>query len=326
MHWDITDAYAHIGLPRFGSIDQLLHYMDIHQLDKSVAVLGPLVPDIATLAEAASTYSDRLRLIGIPFGETKEERLETVQLQLDAGALGIRFEYREAIENPELLMAVGVRGRWAYGIDACRDQQIAAIYLNWLMQYPEAGLAAPHFMYPNFQASDRERAGGAIAELMGHPRFYGILVRNLGMCGSPYPHSEYKEWIDYVMEQCGPQHLMWGSEYPVLLWRNEGTNAAVNLFREFLGDFSEEQFAQVIGANAIDLFFSGSPPEAKPISLPEWIEHKFQRNRHVKFFPSGLDLSTEEYSRLLDDYLRSAEFEQGKSMSDFLLRSWRVKQ
>ncbi len=326
MTWDITDAYAHVGLPRFGSLEQLIRYMDIHRVKRSVAVLGPLVPDIATLSEAASTCSDRLRMIGIPFGETKEERLETVQLQLDAGALGIRFEYREAMENPELLNAVGARGRWAYGIDACRDQQIAGMYLDWLTIYPDAWLAAPHFMYPNFLITDRERMGGAIAELMGHPRFYGILVRNLGMCGSAYPHSEFKAWITYVMEQCGPEHLMWGSEYPVLLWRNEGTDAAIELFREFLGAFNEEQFAQVIGGNALRLFFSGNPPEAVPIVIPEWIEQKFQRSRTVTFFPKGLELATDEYGLLLDDYLRSPEFEKGYSMSDYLLKSWRLKQ
>src|SRR5690554_5496694 len=105
--------------------------MDTHHIKRSVAVLGPLVPDIATLAEAASTHSDRLRMVGIPFGETKKERLEAVQLQLEAGALGIRFEYREAMDNPELLMAIGTSGRWAYGIDACRDQRIAAMYVDW---------------------------------------------------------------------------------------------------------------------------------------------------------------------------------------------------
>ena len=322
MHENITDAYAHVGLPRFGSLDQLLRYMDVHKVTRSVAVLGPLVPDIDTLAQAASLHSDRLRMIGIPFGETKEERLETVELQLDAGVLGIRFEYRESMENPQLLSAVGSRGRWAYGIDACRDHRIAAMYVSWLAEYPDASLAVPHFMYPNFSAQDPERAGGAIAELMGHPRFYGILVRNLGMCGSAYPHTEYKAWISYVMEQCGHKHLMWGSEYPVLLWRNECAKSTMDLFRDFLGSYSEEQFTRVIDANAVDQFFLGAPPASKPIVIPEWIEHKFQRNRKVPFFPKGLELPTDVYSRILDEYLRSPEFEKGSSMSDYLLKAW----
>ncbi|MBW7459287.1 amidohydrolase family protein [Paenibacillus sepulcri] len=323
MKWQATDAYSHFGLPRFGSVEQLLHYMDVHEIERAVTVLGPLVPDLQSLARASAEHADRLRCVGIPFGETKAQRQEIIRLQLDAGAMAIRFEYREAMEDPEVLDIVGERGRWAYGIDACRDQRIAKLYLEWLARYPDARLAAPHFMYAGFQSNDAERAGGFITELMGHPRFYGILVRNLGMCGSIPPHDEYKAWINYVLEHCGAEHLMWGSEYPVLFWRNERAEAALELFRGFMDTCSEEQFRLIAGTNANEQFFSGEPPASRAIEIPGWVEEQFRRNRNVTFFPKGLELPVDDYERLLAAYMNSPAFSQGASMSDYLLKTWK---
>jgi predicted TIM-barrel fold metal-dependent hydrolase len=322
MHGNLTDAYAHFGLPRFGSLEQLIRYMDIHDIRQAVAVLGPLVPDIASILRAGKEFPQRLRCVGIPFGQTPQERLEAVQLQLGAGAMGIRLDQREASNNPDVLNAIGETGRWAYGIDACRSQWLAELYLDWLDRYPQARLAAPHFMYADFDRSDPDRVGGSIERLMRHSRFFGILVRNLGMCGSVYPHEPYKPWMDYAWEQCGPEHLMWGSEYPVLFWRNEKARAAADLFREFLGACSDEQFRRIAGVNAQDLFFSGAAPEGSEIAVPEWIGQQFNRNRNVPFFPRGLELPVDDYSRLLDSYINSPEFERGLSMADFILKPW----
>lgn len=322
MQWNVSDAYAHVGLPRFGSLAQLIRYMDVHDIGHAAAVLGPRVPDIATLMEAARTYPGRLRGIGIPFGETPEQRLAAVKLQLDAGALGIRLDQREAADNPALLAEIGRRGSWAYGIDSCRSQRLAALYLQWLEEYPQARLAAPHFMYGDFVPGDPERSGGPIAELMNHPRFCGILVRNLGMCGSEYPHEPYKPWVEFALEQCGSEHLMWGSEYPVLFWRNERAEAAVGMFRELLGACSDEQFARIAGTNVRELLFAEPPmPKVAETAIPEWIERQFERERNVPFFPRGWEIPVQQYGRLLDCYIHSKEFAQGMSMAEFLLKA-----
>jgi predicted TIM-barrel fold metal-dependent hydrolase len=325
MKWKLTDAYAHFGLPRFGSLEQLVRYMDVHDIGQAVAVLGPLVPDIQSIVQAAKQYPDRLRCVGIPFGETGSQRAEAVALQLDAGAMAIRLDQREAVANPEVLRLIGERGRFAYGIDACRNQKLAELYLDWLDTYQQAQLAAPHFMYADFDRNDPDRSGGYVERLMKHPRFYGILVRNHGMCGSAYPHTEYKAWMEYALEMCGYEHLMWGSEYPVLFWRNEKARAATELFREFLSSCSDEKYSRIAGVNAQEVFFSGAAPASTEVNIPEWIEQQFNRNRHVPFFPRGVELPVEDYSRLLESYLSSPEFEQGLSMADFIWKPWKTK-
>ncbi|NHN28953.1 amidohydrolase family protein [Paenibacillus agricola] len=322
MPTKITDAYAHFGLPRFGSLDQLLRYMDKHQIEQAVAVLGPRVPDFSIIMEAASSFPDRVRCVGIPFGETKEQRVEAVKLQLDAGAIGIRLEPREANDMPEILDLIGKRGRWAYGIGSCLSQQLAKQYLDWLAQYPDARLAAPHFMYADFSRNDPERAGGSIEQLMRHERFYGILVRNLGMVGSLYPHTAYKAWMEYVIELCGSDRLMWGSEYPVLFWRNENADAAVAMFRELLGVCDDREWSQIAGANASEQFFDGAAPQSTEQVLPEWVEQQFERNRTVPFFPKGLEIPVELYGRILEGYIQSSYFAEGRSMLEYILKPW----
>lgn len=121
----------HFGLPRFGSLELLIRYMDVHDIRQAVAVLGPLVPDIESIMQAVRDYPDRLRCVGIPFGQSEEQRLEAAALQLDAGVMAIRLDQREAAENPQVLKLIGARGRWAYGIDACRNQRLAGLYLDW---------------------------------------------------------------------------------------------------------------------------------------------------------------------------------------------------
>jgi hypothetical protein len=325
MQLNTVDAYAHFGLPRFGSLEQLLRHMEIHAISHAVAVFGPRVPDIATMIEATRRYPDRVRCIGIPFGETKDQRIEAVKLQLDAGALGIRLEPQEVEDNPEILDLIGERGRWVYGIGSCRSQRMAELILNWLAKYPQGRIAAPHFMYSDFSRTDPDRSGESIEQLMRHHRFYGIFVRNLGMCGSQYPHDEYKPWIEYSLELCGINHLMWGSEYPVLFWRNEKVPDAISLFREFLGSCSNDEFNRFAWGNAQEVFFSGPAPKSAEPALPDWIERQFQRNRNVPFFPKGLEIPVDMYSRILDSYMNSPEFEDGQSLADYILKQWKGK-
>ncbi|MEK3914751.1 amidohydrolase family protein [Paenibacillus sp. FSL H7-0331] len=337
MQSKITDAYAHFGQPRFGSLDQLISYMDNHQIEQAVAVLGPRVPDFSIISEAAIRYPDRIRAVGIPFGETKDERIEAVKLQLDIGAMGIRLETREAVEYPEILELIGKSGRWAYGIGACLNQRMAELYLTWLSQYPKAKLAAPHFMYPDFSPEDPDKSGGSIQKLMQHERFYGIFVRNAGMAASVHPHTAYKAWMEYVYEQCGPNHLMWGSEYPVLYWRNENANAAMDMFRGFL-NCNEEEWKRIVSTNAIEQFFTGAAPistkgfimeslenqdsSVQKLVIPEWVEQQFERNRTIPYFPKGIDLPVEVCVAILEGYLHSPEFASGSSMSEYIFKQW----
>ncbi|SFK95557.1 Predicted metal-dependent hydrolase, TIM-barrel fold [Paenibacillus sp. 1_12] len=337
MQFKMTDAYAHFGLPRFGSLDQLLSYMDNHHIEQAVAVLGPRVPDFSIIQEAMIRYPDRVRAVGIPFGEKKDERIEAVKLQLAAGAMGIRLEPREAVEYPDILELIGESGRWAYGIGACINQQMAELYLAWLNKYPESKLAAPHFMYADFSSEDPHKSGGSVQKLMQHERFFGIFVRNAGMTGSVHPHTAYKAWMEYAYAQCGPDHLMWGSEYPVLYWRNENANAAMDMFRGFL-DCNDEEWSKISSTNAVEQFFTGLAPQGmddsvsqsaegldlttQALVIPEWVEQQFERNRTITYFPKGIDLPVEVCDAILEGYLHSPEFAVGRSMSEYICKQW----
>jgi hypothetical protein len=89
------DAYAHVGEPRFGSAREVVAILRYYGFEKMVLVLGPGIPDIAALVEARRIGGDDVRVMGIPFGETEEQRLELAEVQLRAGISGMRRRHLE---------------------------------------------------------------------------------------------------------------------------------------------------------------------------------------------------------------------------------------
>ncbi|TBL79102.1 amidohydrolase family protein [Paenibacillus thalictri] len=315
----VIDAYAHIGLPRFGSADDAIRHMDTHGIDRSVVTLGPKVPDIASLLQAIRQFPDRLRGIGIPFGATSEERQQLVQIQLDGGAIGIRLDKREALDNPGVLELIGERGRWAYGIDPCHNGRTARVYVEWLNRYPQARLAAPHFLKAGFDPDDVQQAGPEIRELLRHERFYGILSRH-GAMGSKmvYPHRDFVPWLRFIMEHMDAKRLLWGSEYPVLYWRNETVDEALEWLRHALPELSADTFHAYCGANAAVLF-ADMPASSPDTAIPVWVAEQFEYNRPVPLFPRGLDMPVHVYAPLMEQYLLHKQTDSQLRFADFVL-------
>ena len=107
----VIAAYAHVGLPRFGSPEEALTTADRFGIQKQVLVLGPGVPDCRSLFRAVASHPERIRGIGIPFGNTETQRFELAELQLQAGVIGLRVESREILDNPDILRLLGENGR-----------------------------------------------------------------------------------------------------------------------------------------------------------------------------------------------------------------------
>ncbi len=313
-----VDAYAHVGLPRFGSLQQALQAMERQAIAKAVLVLGPRVPDVHTLVVAMQTYPDRLRGVGIPFGDTEQQRLAFSRWMLDAGAIGIRLESQEALDNAEVLKLLGERKRWVFAPGNQLSEQLSETYLAWLMQYPEGHIAAPHFLQAGKEAVSS--LSEAAHELIAHPRFYPIFSRHGGM-GSrqPYPHIDYLPWIQYVVGLRGWEGVMWGSEYPVLYWRNE-TMEGARQWLDALGiPLSDEQWNKVYGGTADRLFFSAPAPTPDQVEIAAWVDEQFDRSRTVPLFAGpGLELPMVEYAALWDRFSQSELYREGGTLGDYI--------
>ncbi len=313
-----VDAYAHVGIPRFGSVGQLIGNMDRHGIRKSASVLGPLVPDLGALYESVSRYPDRLRGFGIVFGATAGQRAELACIQLEAGALGIRMGAGEAAGNPEILRAIGERGRWLYVFDPYSDERVAGLLLEWLERYPGARLAAPHFLKAGFIA---DAIGGNRAELLRHPHFYAILSRHGEMeSRKPYPHDDFRPWIEHLIDHMGWERIFWGSEYPVLYWRNETIASAISWIRALVPEITDDQLQGFLGGNAQRVLFDTPPPPVQQVKTPEWVSAQFEFDREVPFFhPGGISVPSALYRRLFDRYMEDVNG-SGTAFGDYLLQ------
>lgn len=295
----VIDAYMHVGSPRFGTARQALAAMDHWGTDGTVLVLGPRVPDIAALIEAQRARPRRIRAVGIPYGDTPQRRLVCAEACLTAGAIGIRLQGDEPLENPAVTDLLGGSGRWIYATDPLASPRHTALYLEWLARYPQARLAAPHFLRPTLALLDDPLA----EELARHPRFCAILSRQ-GQVGSrePYPFRDLRPWVERLMEWCGPERMFWGSEYPVIYWRGEQIDQTRRWLRDLGLEMSDEAYAAVTGGNARRLFFDSPAPRVQEPALPAWLRD-YPPPGPVPLLPTApLQLPIDLYRVLFDAY------------------------
>ncbi len=300
------DAYAHVGEPRFGSAEEAVAVMDRWNTERAVLVLGPGIPDLEGLRKARELAGDRIRYMGIPFGETEEQRSQLAQVQIRMGISGMRFMPFELPPNAEVLARLGERGLWLFAINVHESAEITRTLLDWLEDHPEGAIASPHFVYPNpiDEAADDPCL---LRDLLRHPRFYAILSRHGGASQQPYPHEDLRPWVEGLIEEMGWEKLMWGSEYPCLYWRNEQIDEARRWVHELGIELTGEQRAAFFDGNARRLFFDDQAPPAEDVAVPAWVEEQFNRDRTVGLFPrTALQVPMSDYRHLLAGYIEAS--------------------
>lgn len=189
--------------------------------------------------------------------------------QLALGIIGLRLMPDELRAHADLLPMVGEAGGWLFAINAHRQADTTRQLLGWLEAYPQGRVAAPHFLESTGLAGACEDAS-AVRTLLRHPRFHGIFSRHGGAgAGATYPHANLRAWVDDVMPLLGDTRLAWGSELPVLYWRDETLARA----RDWLGSLVSLTAAQrraFLHDNAQAWFFAAPPPPRGDPTLPAW--------------------------------------------------------
>ncbi|TFG66246.1 MAG: hypothetical protein E4H27_10165 [Anaerolineales bacterium] len=316
----VIDAYCHVGLPRFGSAEDALAVADQWRITNSVLVLGPEVPDYHTLFHAMQGFGERVRCVGIPFGETQDQITESVLLQLRAGVLGLRVEPRILLAYPSIVQDVGEQGRWLYAIGASDSSEVMLKLLSWLDDYPDAHIAAPHFLRPH-PLFEEGRDHGLLRVLVSHPRFHPIFSRHGGM-GSrePYPHKDFTSWVEQVIETSGWENVLWGSEYPVYTWRDETMETCLQWLPSLLENMTPSQRDAVLRHNAQRLIFDQPVPERETVQVPGWIETQFNRDRVVPLFPDGLRIPMQLYRVLHHRYVQALKQDPKVRLTAFIMQ------
>ncbi|TVR48534.1 MAG: hypothetical protein EA425_14160 [Puniceicoccaceae bacterium] len=314
----MIDAYCHAGGPRFGSADLALRELDRYGITHANLVLPPGCPDFAALRRARALRGDAVRCFGIPFGDSEKQRTGLTDWQIRAGISGLRLMPEEVAANPGSLALLGEAGRWLFAINPCDRPETIDTLLSWLEHYTTGRIACPHFLKPGgFRQTlpDPERARAFLA----HPRVAVIFSRQ-GNTGTtrPYPHEDLRPWIDEVVAAAGWEKILWGSEYPVLYWRDELIPQATDWIRNLLPDLADSSRRAFLGENARRLFFFEPAPDDDAGDPPGWVPPPLHTGYPVPIAQKGLRLSSAAVEKLTAAYLEANTPGSPVTLSAFL--------
>jgi predicted TIM-barrel fold metal-dependent hydrolase len=253
----LIDAYAHVGLPRFQSISDYQGAMAQAGVDQAVLCAFDSCPDLAAIHAAVQDWPDTFRAVGVPLGADEAEIRAAADAQLAAGFSGLRLSDADVLERAWLLDLLGREGRVAVVCGQVSEAERARVLLTHLERHPDAVVVGGHFA-----AADKPQvlAGGPVRDLFGHPRFRVVFSRQGG-----YPAAVVREWADAVVGLTGWDRILWGSEAPILFWRNETLQDAIGWVEQLSP--TADQRAAFFGGNARQLYFGGAADLA-PLKLP----------------------------------------------------------
>ena len=289
----IIDFYAHVSLPRFLSVEECLRLMDENDVEAAVLSTAETCPDVQELSRARTAHPDRFRVVGMPLGADAAGIRASIREQLDSGFSGIRLPAALVARNPDLLDLIGEAGAFAIFVGNRGLFEAAGLTADFLDRYPASFAVAGHFGGPAEPALLQQDAG--VRRLFGHPSLYVAFTRHGAL-----QHLPVQDWAAAVAEFVGWDRLLWGSEWPVALWRNE-TYTSTLAWAERLHP-SERALRAFRYDNARRLLFSGAAPPARRIA-PELDLMPFRKHADVWLFPPSLDLSEEHHRRLHQAYL-----------------------
>jgi hypothetical protein len=306
------DAWGHVSLPRFMSAEEYLALMDANGVEAAVVGTAATCPNLTELSRTAVRYGNRFRVIGMPSGRTAAERADCVKAQMDCGFQGIRLTTALAVREPELLDIIGRAGGTPY-IEGSEAYRVAADALaRFLDRYPSCVVCGTHFAGPTDPAILTRDAG--VARLFGHPRFLVIFSRQGYMDAGPL-----KVWTQAVAKVAGWDRLLYGSEFPVALWRDETVRSTQKWIDTAGLTPSAAERNQFFLGNARRLFFS-APRPARQIDA-RWNRMDQKTDSPVWLFQKlGVDLPEEAHRKILKAYLAKGGDARAGSYRDFVTR------
>jgi hypothetical protein len=308
----VIDAWGHASLPRFMSADEYIAVLDANHAEAAVVGTAATCPDLLELSRTTVKYPDRLRAIGLPLGKSPAERLSFVAAQLDAGFTGIRLQTDLIANEPQILDVVGKAGRAAY-VEGNEGYRVAArVLLDFLDRYPNAVACGTHFAGPTdsgiFTKEDLVR------QLFRHERFFVIFSRQ----GHMDPRI-LKPWTLALIEQTGWNRVLYGSEYPVALWRDETFRSTQGWIDTAGLKPSAEERSQFFYENARQLFFTKRVPAYQLDS--QWERRDWKTDAPVWLFQNqGIDLPEESHRNILKAYFAAGGDAKLGSYRDFVTR------
>ncbi len=304
----IIDAYGHVSLPRQTTVERFLQVMDENGVEHALVSTAETCPDLWEVSRAGFQHPERMRSIGLPIGSTPQERRQRLRAQLQAGFVGVRIQARRIAAEPELLEPVGRAGGTPVLVGGDGYRVGAEAVLEFLHSYPECVVCAAHFAGPTDPTLvDRDRV---VRTMYSHPRFLVVCSRHSAM-----DPQVLLPWAKMLVELVGWERLVFGSEWPVALWRDELYTETTRWMDRFHPSAAERQ--AYLHENARRHLWDRPCPRARLLEEP-WARLPAEHNGTVRLFPkTTLDLPERTQQALLEDYLSRPLADRGR-YSDFL--------
>jgi len=309
----LIDAYGHVALPRFLSGEEYLRVMDDHGVARALVCTAETCPDLGELSRTACRWPDRFLVAGLPLGTTAAERLDGVKAQLDSGFCGIRIPESLLLAEPALGDAVGTAQGVLLVVGSDGLRATARQLLAWMDQHPAGLVLAPHFAsggHPGLYAASPD-----LEALHRSPRFAAVFSRQ-GM----FPRDPLLAWAAALMARTGRDRTLWGSEYPVALYRDETYAATLRWIEDAGLGLGPEALASFRGTSASALLGTVARRSPRPLD-GRWCRMELATPQPVWLFPHGtLDLPESVNRALLEAYLAEGGDKAG-SYRAFLARA-----
>jgi hypothetical protein len=300
------DGYQHLGLPRFQSTQDALAVMAANGVEKSIVCPFESCPDLAMVHAAFTEHPTVFRGAGLPLGRDRTQTIAGLEAQFDAGFAGVRLSGGDVADRPWLLDTIGERHGFAL---VCGGEGLASgaeNLLGYLAAHEDGLVVAAHLAGPTDVSVFDDRA---VAELFAHPRFSVVMSRQ-----GHFPEPLVGAWAEALVERVGWTRLLWGSEAPVLYWRDDSVGNALAWFERF--GLDAETYAALMTGNAQRLVFDRPVAAPAPLALPfdPW---EFDLHNLVPTWPFGLPMRTELVGPLVHGWMEWGGSERGP-LSEYL--------
>lgn len=286
------DAYAHIGLPRFVTAEQFVAVMDRHEIQKAVVAAADTCPDIHEVSRAIVKYPHRFRAVGVTLGSSFGEICASLSRQAQSGFLGIRIFDRMIVEHPRLLGVMGDLNLIPWVVGGPALAPAAGLLVDYLEGAEDRYVVAPHF--GGVASPAVLDVPGIVRDLFEHSRLLVIFSRH-----GAYEPQLLRAWAGALVVKIGWKRILFGSEFPVCLWRNESYQSTLDWVKTLNLSPDPDGF---YGENASRCLWNRPVPSPRLIDEP----HSVAPGTINLFARQGLDIPEEIHNRLLARYLQGA--------------------
>ena len=242
---------------------------------------------------ALSAADGRFRGLGLPLGLDRSETERAVLAQLDAGFAGLRLSGADVRDRPWLLDLLAARGAFPLVCGENALAEGAAALCAYLDATPDGLVVGGHFAGPTDPRTlDTDPA---VRDLFAHPRFVVVWSRQ-----GIFPPELLDAWATALKDRMGWERMLWGSEAPVLFWRDEPVRETPGWIERFAP--TDAQRTAFFTGNSERLIFARPVPPPALLRMPfdPWRDDP---RRDTPMWPFGLSMDTALTGRLVHGWM-----------------------